>query len=577
MYLTLYALSGMNLGFISTVPIIQSGRELTFRGNIVEQVVVQDNYRVAINLTNLLISKSGRHFCLPVEMFCGKDERLLGKEVIVKGRVSQAFKNRNKYRFAGEIVSVCDDRSNVLSLIDKSRAYIEDTFKRIFHSSRHQNICLAMILGGTNRLAGSDQTVFRDAGVMHIMVVSGLHVGFVVLFVGAMFFIIPMNRYIKFLLIAIALFFYASLTGWRPSVFRATLMTIIFSMAVVSERNIKTLHVVNVTALIFLIIDPLIIFDLGAQLSFAAVYGIVILYPQFKVHFVNRLTNRIYRMLLTTFFVSLSAQLFLIPLLSHYFHRITPYGLVSNVIIVPLASLIIFLLFTILITGTVWTGASWMIALIVRPLLFLLTKISYLFSSLPGAGISFSITPLAIPFIYLMFFKRFRKIGLLATILLLILKSIPAPASLILVQNHAAGCLITLNNCLKILIDQSTNNRELSYFLQSQNLDRVDYVVSKEKNRVKIKSANFICMPSDFVAKSIKYGQTSIEIDKKIVIFHGKHRFEIKAPERGVKEYVIANNNKMQTYRSSSHASIIECIVDDTVLLALRLKMIFQL
>lgn len=570
LYLSIFALAALNFNFALPCPFALFGRDLEFSGKIIEQEPLGSRIRVKMRIERVAAVIPKRHCSLPVEFINSNPKPLLGKTVIARGRIAGNNKNQRYYRFTGKITALAGNASFLKGSIDRCRAYITGQLRRFLRNPLYESVSAGMVLGGSRRLSPAERSVFRDAGVLHILAVSGLHVGFVMLFAGALFFFMPINRHIKIVLVCAVLLFYAALTGWRPSVLRATVMAIIFSAALISDRNVSARHVLNLTASAFLVADPLIIFDIGAQLSFAAMYGIILLYPKFKSRCIESVSGRPVRLILNTFFVSLSAQLFVFPLTNFYFHRLAPYGMISNVIIVPLASLIIFMLFLLLISGLVCVGAGYVISVPVHALLLILTQTSKFFASLPGAGLTVYIPALLIPFIYFVFFPKLRKAGIMIILVIMIIRGLPVPENMIHMRSRHAGILIELSHGTRLLVNSHKKSYAMERFLDEQGIAGVDYVIGETPPACKY--THFIARPPDFVTRSMTLGNIKINIGpgEDMEILYGGHRIIPVTQEEGIEEHAFADTRRIFRYRTTVDPSIPEKIIDETTLLILK-------
>ena len=178
---------------------------------------------------------------------------------------------------------------------------------------------------------------------MHVLAVSGLHVG--IIFFILNFLLTPLNRNkrllkIKLFLLVGALWFYAFLTGLSPSVMRSCTM---FSFIVVGENLNKRTNIYNTlaaSAFLLMLINPLIIFGAGFQLSYIAVISIVFFQPRLAA--LVAVKNRILKYVWDLFTVSVAVQIGTAPISIFYFHQFPVYFWLSNFIVIPGAALILY-------------------------------------------------------------------------------------------------------------------------------------------------------------------------------------------------------------------------------------------
>ena len=200
----------------------------------------------------------------------------------------------------------------------------------------------ALVLGQKQDISSEIYDSYTDSGAIHILAVSGLHVGIILLIIT---FILKPLKQIKhgnllvILCSIILLWLYAFLTGFSPSVIRATAMFTLVSIAINLKRKTNTYNTLIGSILIILIFQPQFLFDVGFQLSYVAVFSIVAFQPLIANlwHPKYKLTNLYWQ----TFTVTLSAQFGIIPLSVYYFHQIPGLFWLSNLIIIPLLPLIL--------------------------------------------------------------------------------------------------------------------------------------------------------------------------------------------------------------------------------------------
>ena len=201
----------------------------------------------------------------------------------------------------------------------------------------------ALVLGYRENLDEELQREFAGAGAMHVLCVSGLHVGIIYLVLNFLLGFLHRfknRRVIQTSIILLLLWFYAAMTGFSPSVLRATIM---FSFVIVGMGLGRPTSVYNnlaASALLLMIIDPWIIAQVGFQMSYLAVLSIVALYPVF--YELATIRNPMLEKVWALVCVSLAAQLAIGPLSLYYFHQFPNYFLITNLIAVPLAGLVIY-------------------------------------------------------------------------------------------------------------------------------------------------------------------------------------------------------------------------------------------
>lgn len=249
----------------------------------------------------------------------------------------------------------------------------------------HSSLLRGLTLGLRGNIPKEIKDIFSNAGVIHILAVSGLHVGIIsfFLFILLRSLHIPFN--VSIVLTCFLLIIYAFLTALRPPVVRATIMFIFIMLGMLSQRRITLLNIIAVSAILILILNPLNLFDAGFQLSYAATFAIVILHRKIYECFPKRLREiKILRnFIILPLSVSLSAQLGTAPIVAFYFFKLPIVASIANIIIIPLVSLVIPIGFLTVLgniihpfISNILVGVNWFF-------LHLILKISIFFSNLP--------------------------------------------------------------------------------------------------------------------------------------------------------------------------------------------------
>lgn len=204
-------------------------------------------------------------------------------------------------------------------------------------------VASAVLLGYDETMDADLQQRYAVAGAMHILCVSGLHVGIVYLVLNYLLgFLFRKRKWailIKTTLIIVFIWAYAMLTGLAPSVWRAALMLTIFIIGTNLNRSREPYNTLAAAAVIMLVINPMNIYNVGFQLSFSAVLGILYFYqPLYGLIYVrNTFLNKIWSIVV----VSTAAQLGTFPIAAHYFHFLPTYFWLTNIVIFPLSFAII--------------------------------------------------------------------------------------------------------------------------------------------------------------------------------------------------------------------------------------------
>ena len=249
-----------------------------------------------------------------------------------------------------------------------------------------RSVMLAIVLGIKDELDNELQSAFSASGAMHVLAVSGLHVGIIYAIILLVFKLIRLDPYKRRWIIALMsialLWTYAFLTGLSPSVLRAVTMFSFVALARAMKRNGNIYNTLAASAFVLLCYNPYLIMSVGFQLSYLAVFGIVYLQPRFYrlITFRHSLLDKVWAITC----VSLAAQLATAPLSMLYFHQFPSYFLISNLFIIPAAFVMLLMGLAMLIVSAIpvlGAALGWLIIAFVN----LVNTLVYWVRDLPGS------------------------------------------------------------------------------------------------------------------------------------------------------------------------------------------------
>ena len=218
----------------------------------------------------------------------------------------------------------------------QQRQNIVSSLREAGFEDKHLELIEALILGQKQSINKEIYDDFAEVGVVHILAVSGLHVGIV--FLIFQFLLNPLlrlknGRYLRVLFTILALWGFAALAGFSPSVMRAVTMFTFLSFGQFFKRKTNILNMLCLSALALLIYKPQLLFEVGFQLSYAAVFSIIMLYPIFSKLYLP--SYKIPKFFWGTAYVSLAAQIGVLPFQLYYFHQFPGLFLIGNLVIIP--------------------------------------------------------------------------------------------------------------------------------------------------------------------------------------------------------------------------------------------------
>ncbi len=244
----------------------------------------------------------------------------------------------------------------------------------------------ALILGYKDEMDDEIRDAYAKTGAMHVLAVSGLHVGLIYLIIGFLFdkIVRLSSKKIKLLrgtVCLVSVWIFALLTGMSPSVMRASTMFSIIIIGNMTERFANIYNSLAASAFILLLINPLYIMSVGFQLSYLAVTGIVYFQPKIYSFYIceNKITDFLWQLCS----VSIAAQFATLPLSLYYFHQFPIYFWLSGLIVVPAAGFILGGGLLLFLLESIYAGLGMPIGFLLYWLIWLVNKGIFFLQNLP--------------------------------------------------------------------------------------------------------------------------------------------------------------------------------------------------
>lgn len=273
------------------------------------------------------------------------------------------------------------------------------------------SVASAILLGYDEYLDADQRKDFAGAGAMHILCVSGLHVGIIYVILNNLLLFLNRKRVlriIKVIVLLVLIWTYALITGLSPSVMRASTM---FSFIIVGnslKRKANIYNSIAASAFVLMIINPYIITQVGFQLSYLAVLGIVLLYKPIARLFDPG--NLIIRWIWQISVVSIAATLATFPLSLYYFHQFPNLFLITNLIAIPASMLIIYTGILVLLLSPV----PFLSTIFAKILVIIIWTLNHSVNAIEG--LSFSVSEN----VYISTFELLVLLGITVSIVILI-------------------------------------------------------------------------------------------------------------------------------------------------------------
>lgn len=203
------------------------------------------------------------------------------------------------------------------------------------------NVAIALIMGQQQDISPEIIKDYQYAGAVHILSVSGLHIGFILLFITFILKPLPNTRrgaFLKLIIVLASLSLFGILAGLAPSVIRSVVMFSFVAIGMYLRRSTNIFHTLLVSVLLILLFQPSFLFDVGFQLSYIALFFILWLQPLLSSLWIPK--NKIASYFWDIITVSFAAQIGAFPLSVYYFHQFPGLFFVTNLIIIPFLTVI---------------------------------------------------------------------------------------------------------------------------------------------------------------------------------------------------------------------------------------------
>ena len=339
------------------------------------------------------------------------------------------------------VLAIPQPPTTITAYAEKIRESLNKRLQQLSFKPIERAFIKALLLGQRQDIRADVYEAYTKAGAIHILAISGLHIGILLLILQ--FILKPMlyfgqGKFVRLLIILCVLWSFAVMAGLSPSVVRAVTMFSLFAAVRVLKRSSNSLNILAVSAFILLLVRPGFCFDVGFQLSYAAVASIIIVKPVLDSW--GSFKNRILNWFLDLFKVSIAAQIGVLPLSLYYFHQFPGLFFVTNMVVVPCLIVILGLGIATLILVVIYKppeflvhALAWVIQSMNRFVEWVASKKTFLFEH-----ISFDLTALVISYLILFLlgifyhkktFKNLLVLGICIVSFQVFVKQIPALTS----------------------------------------------------------------------------------------------------------------------------------------------------
>lgn len=393
------------------------------------------------------------------------------------------------------------------------RNTINERLKKHNFSKDELAIINALLLGQRQDITKSVYDSYTNAGAIHILAVSGLHIGIILLILNFLFKPIENIKYgktVKTALIVLLLWSYAFIAGASASIIRATTMFSIVTIAWNLKRITNIYNTLISSIFIILLVKPLFLFDVGFQLSYSAVFAIVAFQPLIAKLWIPK--NKFVNFFWQTFSVTLAAQFGVLPVSLYYFHQFPSLFWLSNLVIIPALGFILGFGILVILLALLNYLPSWLadtFSYVIRKLTEFLNWVSS-FEEFLIRDISFSIynliTSIVLVITIYITWNKFKA----KNIIFLLITIIVLQSSLIYTnQKNKNNSLVIFHKTKQTLISLKTNNNlhlynsdsiktnpittsyKVANFIKSTRVDSIPNLINfKDKSLLIIDSLN---------------------------------------------------------------------------------------
>lgn len=409
----------------------------------------------------------------------------------------------------------------------------------------------ALILGYKNDLSEDVRSAYAETGAMHVLAVSGLHVGIIYLFINFLLRWIPTNKkswkLAKLLINLFTIWAFALITGASPSVLRAATMFTFIAIGNHLNRNSIIYNTLGVSAFLLLLYNPYLLFQVGFQLSYLAVFGIV--FFQYKIQrwfgFRNDILHHIW--ILTT--VAIAAQIMVLPISLYYFNQFPVYFWLTGFVVVDTALVVLILGLSLMVLELTFPFLAEYVGWVLNWILTAVNKFIFFVQELPFGlieGVYYGLIGLLIMYLIVLAIGAYSENGNRKWLKYAFAAFIGLCGWHVYLtyDTYCQKQIIVYNlGKEKTVIDFIERHQVVS--LVGGKISEKDIKYNIESNRKKLGVRKVITIPIDSISE---YSAPNILYQRPLVYFYDKRiavlQKDIKTPDESLKmDYVILRNN----------------------------------
>ncbi len=493
----------------------------------------------------------------------------IGKSILFKTKLTSISSVKNPYQFdyqkymqrkyiywQGHTDEYKVQNKASFSLIlwaKRLQNYLATSLDNYPFSNESRGIIKALVLGVRSDIDSETYQEYIDAGAVHILAISGLHIGIITILITKIvnLFLPKRRKIIKIAIVFSILLTYAFIAGLSASVLRAVIMFGAYSIAELLGNKRARYDSLIFSIFVLLLFKPNFLFDVGFQLSYAAVLSILLFLPLYNRYFIYK--NLIFNTISDIIKVSIAAQIGIIPLSLFYFHQFAGLFLITNIIILPFLGIILGIGIFVVILANFQVLPLWL----VKVYDFLIFSMNYVIENISSyktmiiSDVYFDKMMLFISFFSigsLLFYLYLRKIKYLYLMLISVIffqiylifdKYKEQKISQIIVFNQYKQTLLAKQDNGKITFYHSDSlklpNSYIKNFCHNKSIKNVDYQCLN--NILSVKGKNIL------IIDKVIYIDDSIKADYVLLCNSPKINLEKFIEKKSIKVLVVDGSN----------------------------------
>lgn len=376
--------------------------------------------------------------------------------------------------------------STIFGLVNQTRTHLTSLFEKELRP-KNARFLEGVLFGERGLLEEDFYALSQKMGLAHLFAVSGLHVGFLALFILLVFRFLPFKHFLLLGVLAILLIYYTLLSGGVPSAIRATGL-ILLSLLLKKCLHYQDLPTLLGWILFALVLDnPFALYDIGVILSFSLALGLGIFNAKLRGYLPQKP-----KALWNAFGISLTAELISLPLIAYFFYLVTPFSVLYNLIFVPLFTILVPLALLscllYMVSGVLGACGFWLVDKLISLIFFLMTGLEDGLGTghfYVGAPSSLWLLGYGLFLFFLYYALRSKKIRLvigIGLVFLLLALSLPTSPSKalslsVLDVGQGSGATYQLSNGKWLVFDTGASKDTLANDLRYRGVDEIEAII----------------------------------------------------------------------------------------------------